>query len=215
MLNNERLFLHLFLLTFSALLFINCSVSSQEIRRIEDFNKNWKFYLGVVSDGQKPELDDSQWKILNLPHDWSIGGSFSEDNPATIGGGALPGGIGWYRKVFTKSESEKNKLTFIEFDGIYRNSEVWINGNYLGKRPYGYSSFRYDLTPFLRYENEENLLAVKVDNSQQPNSRWYSGSGIYRNIRLITEEKIHIDHWGIFVTTSEVNDKLAKVKINF
>lgn len=201
-------------LAFSALFSVNCSVSKSKLRT-ENFNKDWKFQLGDVSNGQKPGFDDSQWRMLNLPHDWSIEGSFSQNNPSTIGGGALPGGIGWYRKVFTKPATDKNKLTFIEFDGVYRNSEVWINGHYLGKRPYGYSSFRYELTPFLKYGTEKNLLAVKVDNSQQPNSRWYSGSGIYRNVWLVTEEKIHIDHWGIFITTPEVNEKSAKVNINF
>jgi beta-galactosidase len=212
-LNMRPLFLHLFLLTFSTLCLVNCAVLPSEVRRTEDFNKNWKFHLGDVSDGQKPELDDSEWRMLNLPHDWSIEGNFSEDNPATIGGGALPGGIGWYRKAFTQPEADKDKLTFIEFDGVYRNSEVWINGHYLGKRPYGYSSFRYELTPFLKYGNEENLLAVKVDNSQQPNSRWYSGSGIYRNVKLVITEKIYVDHWGTFVTTPEVTEQFAKVTI--
>ena len=111
----------------------------------------------------------------------SIEGAFDQKNPAGFGGGALPGGIGWYRKTFDATPVE-GKSVFIDFDGVYRNSEVWLNGQYLGKRPYGYSSFQYDLTPHLKAG--KNIIAVKVDNSQQPNSRWYSGSGIYRNVWL-------------------------------
>jgi len=137
-----------------------------------NFNNDWRFNLGDVSNGQSPDLDDSKWRALNLPHDWSIEGEFSEKNPAGFGGGALPGGIGWYRKTFTLPVSANGKSVFIDFDGVYRNSEVWINGHYLGKRPYGYISFEYDLTPHLHYGAQRNVLAVKVDNSQQPNSRW-------------------------------------------
>ena len=182
-------------------------------RKTENFDKNWKFNLGDVANGQEIDLDISKWRTLDLPHDWSIEGEFSEGNPATTGGGALPGGIGWYRKTFTVPESDKDKLTFIDFDGVYRNSEVWINGHYLGIRPYGYSSFRYELTPYLKHGDEKNVIAVKVDNSQQPNSRWYSGSGIYRNVWLVTAGRIYVEHWGTFITTPEVTEQSAKVNI--
>ncbi len=182
-------------------------------RRIVNFDRDWKFNLGEVANGYDVKFNDSQWRKLNVPHDWSIEGEFSEKNPATPGGGALPGGIGWYRKSFTVSETDKNKCVFIDFDGIYRNSEVWINGHYLGKRPYGYSSFRYEITPYLKYGKNENIIAVKVDNSQQPNSRWYSGSGIYRNVWLVFTNKIYVDHWGTYVTTPEVTDKIANVNV--
>jgi beta-galactosidase len=148
------------------------------------FNDDWRFHLGDVKYGQNLQLDDTKWRSRDLPHDWSIEGEFSEKNPATPGGGALPGGIGWYRKTFTMPEAAKGKLFFVEFDGVYRNSEVWINGRYLGKRPYGYISFRFELTPYLNFGKQTNLIAVRVDNSQQPNSRSYSGSGIYRNVWL-------------------------------
>jgi beta-galactosidase len=190
-----------------------CTTSQSKLRKTGLFTKGWQFHLGDIPNGQEPGLDDSQWRVLDLPHDWSIEGPFSKDHPATPSGGALPGGIGWYRKTFAMPESEKDKLALIDFDGVYRNSEVWINGHYLGKRPYGYSSFRYELTPFLKYGTENNVLAVKVDNSQQPNSRWYSGSGIYRNVWLVTTERIHVDHWGTFVTTPEVSEQSAKVSI--
>jgi beta-galactosidase len=188
-----------------------CAISSAQPRKTGLFTKAWHFNLGDVKGGQDPSLDDSNWRLLDLPHDWSIEGQFSEDNPAGIGGGALPGGIGWYRKTFMVPQSNKNRLTFIQFDGVYRNCEVWINGHYLGKRPYGYSSFQYELTPFLKYGKDENVLAVKVDNSEQPNSRWYSGSGIYRKVWLVTTEKVFVDHWGTFVSTPEVTDQSAEV----
>ena len=198
---------------FLFVILISLSAYAANSRRTENFNDGWKFNLGEVPGGQEAKLDDSQWRTLTLPHDWSIEGTFSKDNPATPGGGALPGGIGWYRKSFDLPLTEKGKLVFIDFDGIYRNSEVWINGHYLGLRPYGYSSFRYKLTPFLNYGKEKNIIAVKVDNSKQPNSRWYSGSGIYRNVWLVITEKIYMDHWGTYVTTPEVSEKQAQVVI--
>ena len=172
-----------------------CLANPRPGRRVS-FNQDWRFQLGNVSNGQDAGLNDAQWRQLDLPHDWSIEGEFSEKHPAGTGGGALPGGIGWYRKTFTLPATARGKLLFIEFDGVYRNSEVWINGQYLGKRPYGYSSFAYELTPHLSYGSKANVLAVKVDNSQQPNSRWYSGSGIYRNVWLTTLDALHIAHWA-------------------
>jgi len=187
--------------------------SQPEPRTHVSFNDGWKFALAAGNDLWQPGFNDSGWRELDLPHDWSIEGEFSEKHPASPGGGALPGGIGWYRKTFRVSSDDKEKLTYVCFDGVYRNSEVWINGNYLGKRPYGYSSFRYDLTPYLKYGEEDNLLAVKVDNSLQPNSRWYSGSGIYRNVWLTTTGKIAVDQWGTFVTTPEVRPESALLRV--
>jgi beta-galactosidase len=188
--------------------------STADPRERSSFNTGWKFSLSAGDDAWKGDFDDSGWRLLDLPHDWSIEGEFSDTNKATAGGGALPGGIGWYRKTFSIDPSKKDKLIYIEFDGVYRNSEVWINGNYVGKRPYGYSSFRYELTPYLIYGDEMNVLAVRVDNSKQPNSRWYSGSGIYRNVWLVSTEKIAVDHWGTFVTTPEVRPDSALVRIS-
>jgi beta-galactosidase len=199
-----------FVVAFS--LFVS-GLSGQNIRNREDFNSNWRFFLGQVVDAEKPGFNDASWRQLNLPHDWSIEGEFSEKNPATPGGGALPGGLGWYRKTFKLAESDKGKKIFVEFDGVYRNSEVWINGHFLGKRPFGYISFSYELTPFLKFGNESNLITVKVDNSQQPNSRWYSGSGIYRNVWLTTVNPVHIPQWGTYVTTPQVSDKEADMEI--
>ena len=181
--------------------------------RRADFDANWRFHLGDVPAAKEPDFSDNSWRQLNLPHDWSIEGAFSKDNPAGVGGGALPGGIGWYRKTFTLPESDKNKSVFIDFDGVYMNSDVWINGHLLGNRPYGYSSFRYEMTPYLNYGNKQNVIAVRADNSKQPNSRWYSGSGIYRNVWLITTNKIQVDHWGTFISTPKVNNKEATVSV--
>lgn len=190
------------------------SCSGPVPRERTSFNAGWRFSLSGDDNAIKTDYDDSGWRQLDLPHDWSIEGAFSDTNRATAGGGALPGGIGWYRKTFMIDRSKRNKMVYIEFDGVYRNSEVWINGNYLGKRPYGYSSFRYDLTPYLHFGDEKNTIAVRVDNSQQPNSRWYSGSGIYRNTWLVSTEKIAVDHWGTFITTPEVSPGSALMRIN-
>jgi beta-galactosidase len=206
---NKRMLISFLLLIF----FVHCAETTLKERKIENFCQDWKFALGDLKDAENHEFNDSDWRVLDLPHDWSIEGDFSEEHPATPGGGALPGGIGWYRKKFKLSENEKNKLIFIDFDGIYENSEVWINGHYLGKRPYGYISFRYELTPYLNYGEKENVIAVKVDNSHQPNSRWYSGSGIYRNVWLIRTNKIFVDHWGTVMTTPTVTANSAKINI--
>src|SRR6266852_6842030 len=188
------------------------AVANPRPGRTVSFNDGWRFHLGDVGSGQNLELDDSQWRLLNLPHDWSIEGEFNEKNPATPGGGALPGGIGWYRKIFSVPDNAKAKKVLVDFDGVYRNSEVWINGQYLGKRPYGYSSFQYDLTPYL-HSRGRNVIAVRVDNSQQPNSRWYSGSGIYRHVRLVSTGPVHVDQWGTYVTTPTASADSARVTI--
>lgn len=134
-------------------------------KNIQDFDQNWTFNLGDVPTAKNVDFNDSGWRKLNLPHDWSIEGQFSKDNPATPEGGALPGGIGWYRKTFTLPETSKGKIISIDFDGVYQKSQVWINGHLLGFRPNGYISFRYNLTPYLFYGNKKNIIVVKADNS--------------------------------------------------
>jgi beta-galactosidase len=150
-------------------LFISCNHVEEKQRKRIRFTTDWKFTLTDSENFSSPDLDDSGWRMLDLPHDWSIEGNFSEEHPASPGGGALPGGVGWYRKSFKLPASDEGKLIFIDFDGVYQKGEVWINGHRLGMRPYGYSSFRYELTPHLNFGEEENVLAVKVDNSEQPN----------------------------------------------
>lgn len=197
---------------FIFFLIVSMQVFAQ--RTTINFNKDWKFFLGNDSTAIQPTFNDSKWRTLNLPHDWSIELPFDEKAPATNQGGALPGGIGWYRKTFTLPSSAKNKKTSIEFDGIYRNSEVWINGHYIGKRPNGYISFQYDLTPYLLF-NQQNVLVVKADNSQQPNSRWYSGSGIYRNVRLVIKNTTSIDYLSTSIITSAISKASANVHVQF
>jgi len=205
--NNKVFFIPTILIL---LFFTNCSKNQSRI--IIEFNNNWKFLLGDDTSAYKYNYNDKHWRCLNLPHDWSIEGEFSEKNPAGVGGGALPGGIGWYRKEFKIPTSWQNSKIFIDFDGIYRNSSVWINGHFLGFRPYGYISFRYDLTPYIKF-GEKNIIAVKVDNSQQPNSRWYSGSGIYRNVWLVKTNQLFVDQWGTFITTPEVDSTSASIVV--
>jgi beta-galactosidase len=201
---------------FALLLFFVAAMSNaqaQSARTVADFDKGWKFHLGDVKDADKASAPDKDWRVLNLPHDWSIEGTFSKDNPASPEGGALPGGTGWYRKTFTVPMASKGKQVYIDFDGVYHHSDVWVNGHHLGFRPNGYISFRYELTKYLNYGGV-NVIAVKVDNSQQPNSRWYSGSGIYRNVWLVTTNPVAIDHWGTCVTTPKVSAKSALVSID-
>lgn len=138
----------------------------------QSFDKDWLFVLADSAGMQNSEYADGHWRRLNLPHDWAIEGDFSPSNPSGASGGALPGGIGWYRKHFSLSPDEKYDRFTITFDGVYMNSTVYINGHKLGTRPYGYSTFEYDLTPYI-YKKGDNVIAVKVDNSDQPNSRWY------------------------------------------
>ena len=200
-------------LFFGFLIFLRPDVQAQP-RSVINFNKNWKFLSGDDSAAKQSVYNDSKWRKLSLPHDWSIEGDFAKEHPTTPQGGALPTGIGWYRKTFVLPASVRNKNIRIEFDGAYRNSEVWINGNYLGKRPYGYSSFSYDLSKYIKPSPAKNVIAVKVDNSQQPNSRWYSGSGIYRNVRLVATGKISIDKWGTFITVPEISKASAVIEIS-
>lgn len=198
---------------FCMLLLCCLLFSNSEARSRENFCKQWKFFLGDDMNAKMPAYHDQTWRVLNLPHDWSIEGQFDANHPAGIGGGALPGGVGWYRKSFTIPRESRDKNVFIDFDGVYQLSEVWINGQSLGKRPNGYISFRYDLTPYLNYGDQENVIAVRVDNAQQPNSRWYSGSGIYRNVWLETTSKTYVGHWGTYITTPVISDQSATVEI--
>lgn len=193
------------------LFFSSCSTKNKA-RETIDFTQDWKFHLGEDSLAYTYQYNDAEWRNINLPHDWSVEADFSSDYPATPGGGALPGGIGWYRKEFTVDKSIENKNLYIDFDGIYMNSTVWVNGQKIGHRPNGYLGFRYLLSPYLK-KGEKNIVAVRVDNSQQPNSRWYSGSGIYRNVWLVAVNSVHVDQWGTYVTTPKVSNENAEVKI--
>lgn len=179
---------------------------AQETGR-EPFDHNWFFCLGSDTAAA------AQWRSLQLPHDWSIELPFEEHSPTGTGGGALRGGMGWYRKQFVVAEADIKKRIFIDFDGVYCRSEVFINGHLLGTRPNGYISFRYELTPYLRFGGAVNTIVVKVDNSRQPNSRWYSGSGIYRHVWLVKKQPVYIAKDGVYITTPTVSDRRADIQI--
>jgi beta-galactosidase len=168
-----------------------------------NIDRDWRFCQEDDSDAMHPGHDDSQWHVLDVPHDWSIEATPHPDNPARAGGGFFPGGTGWYRKELPIPTDLGGRRVLIEFDGVYMNSDVWCNGNHCGSRPYGYSSFHYDLTSHV-VAGETAVIAVRVDNSQQRNSRWYSGSGIYRHVWLTVASPIRVGHWGTYVTTPTV-----------
>ncbi|WP_034332136.1 glycoside hydrolase family 2 TIM barrel-domain containing protein [Bacillus sp. J37] len=175
------------------------------------FNDDWKFLKGEDTDVHKIQFDDSDWRSVDLPHDWSIEGPFKKEYASATG--YLPGGIGWYRKKFSVPDRLKGKRIVIQFDGIYKNSEVWVNEHFLGFRPYGYSSFHYDLTPFINFDTHENVIAVKVDHSDFADSRWYPGSGIYRNVFINLTDHVYIKPYGIYITTPNISTSEAEVTI--
>src|SRR6266567_2576555 len=155
---------------------VQAAWSDGPVREYRNFDDQWRFHRGDVTGAAQAGFDDRSWRTLRLPHDWSIQGPYSPDNAS--GTGYLPGGIGWYRKTFSLADSLRGRKVSIEFDGVYRDSDVWINGQPLGHRPYGYSSFEYDLTPHLNFGSKTNVVAVRVDHSQAADSRYYTGSGI-------------------------------------
>lgn len=184
-------------------------------RIIENFDADWRFIKEDVKGAENPLFDDLEWRRLNIPHDWSIEGPYEKTNPTSRGGGYLPAGIGWYRKSFIVNKADMNQIFSIEFDGVMANSDVWINGFHLGKRPYGYISFSYDLTGHLKFEKgETNILSVRVDNKIQPASRYYTGAGIYRHVRLVITNPLHIDQWGVYISPSAVGAKKALVNLH-
>ena len=177
---------------------IGCMLTAQARDR-QNFDNGWRFVLADSAQMSKTDYHDTHWRALNLPHDWAVEGDFLCSNPSGAGGGALPGGIGWYRKTFNL-QKKQGECYFIEFDGVYMNARVYINGKEVGYRPYGYSSFEYDITPYLTAGR--NVVAVRVDNSDQPNSRWYSGCGIYRHVWFTKTADVHVKHWGVHVVAN-------------
>ncbi len=170
------------------------------------FNADWKFHLGDAPGSEQPSAADKNWRTLTLPHDWSIEQPFSQEWASATA--FLPGGVGWYRKSFKLPAGFGGKKVFVYFDGVYKNSEVWLNGHYLGKRPSGFAAFQYELTPYLN-AGGPNVLAVKVDHSEFADSRWYTGSGIYRNVYLVATEAVHVGLWGVGFTTPSVSASAA------
>lgn len=191
---------------------------SSDSRTVLLFDDNWLFFRGDAAGAESPEYQDSSWRLLDLPHDWSIEdipGTSSPFDSTAVGGldaGYLVGGTGWYRKKFMVPDDLKGKKFQLQFDGIYMNSDIWLNGHHLGNHPYGYTSFRYDLTDFL-LPGKENIIAVKVRNEGH-NSRWYSGSGIYRHVHLTLTDPVHLDPWWLSITTSDADQNAAHININ-
>ena len=192
--------------------FIACNQQHESEDRKQFFSNDWKFHLGDIEKASISEFDDSSWRPLDLPHDWSIEGQVKQSNPTSNDGGYFPAGIGWYRKTFSVPADYIGKKVSIYFEGVYMNAEVFVNGNSLGVHPYGYTSFKHDISQFLQF-GKENVIAVKVDNSIQRNCRWYSGSGIYRHVWLQVTEPVNLDEWGLAITTPVANDNKASVKI--
>ncbi|HKJ78243.1 MAG TPA: beta galactosidase jelly roll domain-containing protein, partial [Prolixibacteraceae bacterium] len=212
----------LFIFSLSLVFFIACSKTS-EIEREINFNNNWKFVRADVQNAKLPEFDDSNWRTIDVPHDYSIEdlpekegvkqiGPFSEESAGGKSTGHVVGGTGWYRKHFTLDKNDDGKIVKVLFDGVYMNADFWINGHHLGNHPYGYTAFALDLTDYLNPNGEENVLAVEVKNAGK-NSRWYSGSGIYRNVKLLKTQPVHFALWGNYITTPNVSKENALVNI--
>ncbi|MBN1360600.1 MAG: DUF4982 domain-containing protein [Sedimentisphaerales bacterium] len=194
----------------AGVVFVLLLVTGVASSRTLDFDFDWRFSKGDFPTAVIPGFDDSSWRAVNVPHDWSAEGPFSAEYGS--GNGYAPGGIAWYRKHFTLDSAGEGKCVAIEFDGVYQNSEVWINGQFVGRRPYGYSSFQYDLTGFVRFSGE-NVLAVRVDHTQFSDSRWYTGSGIYRHVRLHLNDRLHLGQWGVYVTTPEISEDSTLIRM--
>ncbi|HYW72699.1 MAG TPA: glycoside hydrolase family 2 TIM barrel-domain containing protein [Pyrinomonadaceae bacterium] len=207
---NQRRFLCLALLLLCGMN-LSAFAQSNRVRVTSPFDSDWRFLKSDAPGAEKAEFNDSSWRRVDVPHDWSIEGPVDEKNPTGQGGGFMPSGVGWYRKHFTVANDFRDRLVFIEFDGVMANSDVWINGFHLGNRPYGYVSFGYELTPHVNF-GKDNVIAVRADTSKQPASRWYTGAGIYRHVRLVIKDAVHIPEWGMFVTTPKVSDNEALVK---
>jgi beta-galactosidase len=202
-------------IVFCWLLFVVCLKISGQTNRVTLFDNGWTFYLGGSQGAEQVNFDDSKWRKIDLPHDWSIEdlkgthSPFNKDAVGQVSTGFTNGGTGWYRKAFSVLEQDKGAKIFVQFDGVYMNSDVWINGYHLGNHPYGYTSFAYDLTDHIRFDSL-NVIAVEVKNEGQ-NSRWYSGSGIYRHVWIKTMNPLHVTQWGTFITTPFINNKEAIV----
>ncbi|MDR3727743.1 MAG: glycoside hydrolase family 2 TIM barrel-domain containing protein [Terracidiphilus sp.] len=195
-------------------LYVSSACAAAPARAIVDFNAQWKFQQGDVAHAAQPALDDSAWRAVTVPHDWSIAGPVDKANPSGQGGGYFPTGVAWYRKTFSLSAKDAHRRVYVAFDGVMANSEVWINGFHLGQRPNGNVSFFYDLTGHVQFGPQaHNVLAVRCDTSLQPASRWYEGGGIYRPVRLVLLQSAHLEPWSTFVTTPVVTASRAMVHV--
>jgi beta-galactosidase len=201
------------ILFYLSLTVVTFAAMAENARVTDNFDAAWRFLQADAPGAEQPEFADANWRKLDVPHDWSIAGPFSATNKTGGAGAFLPSGIGWYRKHFLLPDNFSRGRVFVEFDGVMANSDVWINGFHLGQRPSGYTSFGYDLTGHLNFGDQENVISVRADNSAQPASRWYSGAGIYRHVRLVVTDDVHIAPWGVFVSTPEVSATQATVRV--
>jgi beta-galactosidase len=174
-------------------------------------NLDWKFHLGENTETWFKGFDDKQWKDVTLPHDWSVTEPFSKEHSS--GSGYLSGGVGWYRTHFTLPEELKGKKVWVVFDGVYNNSMVWVNSFYLGKRPYGYSTFAYDITHAASFGDDATQISVRVNHEHTADSRWFTGSGITRKVSVIVKEPLYIDLNGVFFSSPEVGAGSALVRV--
>ena len=213
-------------LVFSMLILFASSCNQVKVNkkvRTALFDDNWRFVKDNPAGAENPSFDDSKWRIVDLPHDWSIEdlpnqngdsivGPFSKASIGKMGTGYTIGGTAWYRKSFVIDKADKDKITYLQFDGVYMNSDVWINGKHIGNHPYGYTSFYYDITPYLNPAGQSNVVAVQVKNEGK-NARWYSGSGIYRHTWLTLVNQTHIGMWGVYISTPVATEKTAEINV--
>src|SRR4051794_16031070 len=221
-----KLRLQRIILTFVILLIVNTGwtqMNSSDKPRTLSFDQDWRFIKDDPAGAENPDFDDSRWRTLSLPHDWSIEdlpgqgadsvrGPFSKASFGKAGTGYMIGGTAWYRKYFTISKTDQGKTAYLQFDGVYMNADVWINGKHIGNHPYGYTSFWFNITPFLNPNGQPNAVAVQVKNEGM-NARWYSGSGIYRHTWLTLVNPVHVAPWGVHVTTSDATERQAGVEV--
>ena len=181
-------------------------------RRVTELANDWRFTRGDVAGAEGAGFNDGTWQRVSVPHDWAIAGPFDKDNTSGGAGAFLPGGVSFYRRHVALAAGDAGKRVFVEFDGVMAHSKVWWNGRLLGERPNGYVSFGYEVTEGAHF-GADNVLVVRTDTSQQPASRWYEGAGIYRKVRLVVEDAVHVARWGTFVTTPEVSATSARVRV--
>ena len=181
-------------------------------RQVTELAAGWSFAKGDPAYAETPAFDDGPWQQVTVPQDWAIAQPFDKDSKTGGPGAFLPGGVSWYRRHLKVASSDSGKRIYVEFDGVMAHSKVWLNGHLLGERPNGYVSFGYELTPFVNFGGD-NVLAVRTDTSLQPASRWYEGAGIYRKVRLVVEDPVHVERWGTYVTTPSVSREEAQVRV--
>lgn len=211
----QKSILSIFLIFLISFAFVSCDSEQVELgnsRVVNSFNNDWKFIQQDVEGADALKFNDKNWRTLSVPHDWSIESEFNQDNPSARGGAYVTTGVGWYRKTFKMPKSAEGRRVWINFGALMAHSDVYINGHHLGHRPYGYVEINYELTDYINY-GKNNVIAVRLNNTKQPASRWYTGGGIYRKVNLVIKEDTYVEHNGVFVTTPKVEENIATVNI--